>query len=599
MITSTGRLSAMLWRIALGWLVICVLLLLTNAAAIASWRFPDADDTLRLMQVRDLLAGQNWFDVAQHRADPLHGGVPMHWSRLVDLPIAGLILLLRPLLGNSGAELGAMVIVPLLTLGAALFLVGRVAYERLGREYTLLACLMLGMSVPVIAQIRPMRIDHHGWQIVSILLAMNGLMTRHARAGGWLSGVALALGMAISLEGLPLTVVFAAIGAWRWWRGGSERYWLAHFCQALLVASVLSFAATRGLSDLANHCDAVAPVHLAIMVWGALVLGVMAWRRVTSLPGVLIGFAVAGAGAGALYFGLAPQCAGGSFNELSPLVRAMWYNQIAEGLPIWEQEPTQALQIVLPALFALAAAWQLLRVSTGEERIWWQEYAALLAGALAVAIMVQRAAGALGALSAVPLAWQVARWLEWLRKGSVPVRLGAGLALILALLPLAPITIYHSLMPDPQEGTGVPTANVKPFSIAQGGLPIYTCDLRHSTEALRQAPQGNILASLDIGPELLMYTPDTVLATGHHRGAKPMDQVLSAFLGSDSRARAIVQANRIDYVAMCPTLAEPVNDKVIAPDGFAAHLLAGKTPGWLVPMTRAPGAKLMVWRVIH
>src|SRR5690606_28265498 len=50
----------------------------------------DNDDIMRLVQVRDLLAGQGWFDLMQYRLG-LEGGILMHWSRLVDLPIAALI----------------------------------------------------------------------------------------------------------------------------------------------------------------------------------------------------------------------------------------------------------------------------------------------------------------------------------------------------------------------------------------------------------------------------------------------------------------------------------------------------------------------------
>ena len=45
------------------------------------------DDAMRLVQVRDLLAGQGWFDLTQYRLNP-PDGVAMHWSRLIDLPIA-------------------------------------------------------------------------------------------------------------------------------------------------------------------------------------------------------------------------------------------------------------------------------------------------------------------------------------------------------------------------------------------------------------------------------------------------------------------------------------------------------------------------------
>ena len=61
------------------------------------------DDAMRLVQVRDLLAGQSWFDLTQYRLSP-PDGVAMHWSRLIDLPIALLIrageLVLAPALAE-------------------------------------------------------------------------------------------------------------------------------------------------------------------------------------------------------------------------------------------------------------------------------------------------------------------------------------------------------------------------------------------------------------------------------------------------------------------------------------------------------------------
>jgi hypothetical protein len=63
---------------------------------------PDPDDALRLVELRDWLGGQGWFDVTQYRIDPAHGGVAMHWSRLVDVPLAAVVVALRPLLGGSG-----------------------------------------------------------------------------------------------------------------------------------------------------------------------------------------------------------------------------------------------------------------------------------------------------------------------------------------------------------------------------------------------------------------------------------------------------------------------------------------------------------------
>lgn len=567
-----GDIRDFLKRVALAYGLVVLLLLLTKAGGIAAGRFPDPDDALRLVELRDWLGGQGWFDVTQHRIDPAHGGVAMHWSRIVDVPLAMVVLALRPLLGGDGAELAAMLIVPMLTLAMVLVLVARVAWERLGAEAATLSCLTLAMSVPVVTQIRPMRIDHHGWQVVAAMLALQGLMTRHARIGGWISGAALAIGLSISLEGLPLTVVFGALGAWRWLRAGETQYWLAHFAAALAVVSLACFAATRW-GDWAQHCDAVAPVHLAMFVWAAVVLRV--WRGPA-----LVGFAITGAGALALYFGLAPQCRGGSFNMLDPLVQRLWYQQVAEGLPVWRQDWATALQTVVPPLFALFACVGLIRRSAGEERVWWQEYTLILGGALGVAVLVTRAGAVAGAFSAVPLAWLVGEWLVLARQGR-PVAL---LGIVAAMVPSAPITLW-AMVPHPASSPAPATAR-----------QVSACEARRHAAALNAMPQGTVLAPLDIGPDILLGSRDSVLATGHHRGARGMHDAITAFVSPPDQAHAIIRANHIAYVALCPDLGEPQIYAREAPHGLAADLLAGRVPSWLAPV-RAQGEGLRIWRV--
>ena len=586
-----GDMREFLKRVALAFGLVTLLLFLTNLPAVLALRFPDPDDTLRLVQVRDLLAGQGWYDMVQHRVDPAQGGVAMHWSRLVDIPLAGVMLGLRPVLGAQGAEIAALMLVPLVTLAAALLLVARVAWERLGREATVLACLMVAMSVPLVSQIRPMRIDHHGWQIVAALLALQGVMTRHARAGGWISGAALAVGLSISLEALPLTALFGALGAWRWLRGGETKFWLVHFAQALAAVSLACFAATR-LGDLAQHCDAVSPVHLAMFVWAALALSALGLWRAAPWQVLVAGFAVTGAGALAIFLGIAPQCRAGSFDMIDPLVHRLWYDQVAEGLPVWKQDWTMALQTVIPPLFGLGACVALIRRKVGDERVWWQEYTLLLAGALAIAMLVTRAGAVAGALAAVPLAWLVGEWLFALREGKTWDRRLAALAgIVLALVPSAPITLY-GMVPQ-SSGSGGAQAGV-----AAGPQRVSSCDVRRNAGVLQGLPRGTILAPLDIGPELLLATPDSVLATGHHRGARAMHQVIAAFTGSDAQLRGIIAENRIAYVALCPDISEPQIYAREAPQGLAARLLAGKAPAWLAPVDRPADGRLMVWRVV-
>lgn len=423
-------------RVLLAWMVIAVLMLAIFSPAIAEMRFPGNDDMLRLAQVRDLIAGHGWFDLSQHRIDGQGGDAARHWSRLVDIPLAASILILRPLLGQPLAETVTLVAVPLLTLGCALLLIGRIAWRMFDEEVAGLACLVTALSVPVITQLRPMRIDHHGWQIVLVLLTVNCLMARSQRLGGWCAGVAIAAGLSISIESLPLAGVMVALIALRWLRNWDERRWLVHTLLGLSLGSLALFAATRGFADLANYCDRISPVHLAMFGWAALVITLVGSARPHPFGWTLAGLAVAGGGALAMLVLAAPQCSGGAFDNA------------AEGLPVWRQPLADMLQIVIPPVFAVLASARIAAQSRDWLQRWWVDYTVLLIAALVIAVFVARAGAVAGALSAIPLGWQLKQWFRNARmQRAASRRIAAMAGVALALLPAAPLTIYALVAP--------------------------------------------------------------------------------------------------------------------------------------------------------
>lgn len=568
--------------------VFAVLSILTNLNGIAARDFPDADDAMRLIQVRELLGGQGWFDLHMHRVDAAAGGVPMHWSRLVDIPLAMVIVVLRPLVGESGAELAALLIVPLLTFLIAMMLAGRLAQRRLGLEAATFTCLVFALSVPVVSQMRPMRIDHHGWQIVLALAAVSALSGGHPRRRGWLAGLAMAAWLAISIEGLPLVAAIMGILALRWlWR--ADKTWLIAAMQGLAAGSAALFLATRGLSDLAQHCDAVSPVHVGSFAWGAAALSLLGWAGVRNRAVLLAGFAAIGAGAVAILLTVAPECRAGGFAALDPLVHRYWYLGIAEGLPIWRQPVSEALQVLVPSLLAIWAAFSLARKSEGADREFWIGYGILLLAALAVAIAVARAGAVAAAFAAVPLGWQVARWLATARRlDNIAGRMLALAAVALALLPAMPATLLAMVSP-PTSGESIEPR------IAT--IRTTNCNIAAAGSALRNLPEGEFFAPLDIGPQLLYETGHRVVATSHHRGSDAMRQVIAGFLGSERSAHELLRARATPYVAVCPDLAETAAYARAAPHGFAAQLIAGNAPAWLEPVAMPKDVGLRVWRV--
>lgn len=572
-------------RVLTMWMVLVVIMLVATAPQIAAVRFNDPDDALRLMEVRDLLAGQSWFDLHQYRVAAPEG-VPMHWSRLVDIPLAGMMLILRPLLGTAMAEMVTMITVPLLTLLATLMLVGRLAAKMFDVETVGIACLVTAIGTPLVMQMLPMRIDHHGWQIVLGLAALNGLASCNALRGGLVIGAALAADLAISIEGLPLTAVFLGVLALRGLKGHGFAG-LATASGTLALASGAIFLGTRGLGDLATHCDQISPIHLVLFGLVALGSGVLVAVAPRRWPVALAMLGATGAATLALYLGVAPQCKGGAFVALDPMLKTYWYENIAEGMPFWHSPLPAAVELVgvpLVGLFSIALLWR--NAKTAEERAWWVDHALVLAGALLIGAALARASATACGIAAIPTAALVLRLIVALRTVSLLRRVAGYLGIVLLLMPPLPVMAWariDALRTGNKTIAGVPT--------------LSQCRYRLAARALNTLPPTDMLMPLDIGPDILVRTQERAVATGHHRGAAGMHDVMSAFLGTPDEAHAIIRRRHATLIAVCPDTAEPSNYKFYAPNGFMAQLLRGQPVPWLERVNIAPDSHLLFWRV--
>lgn len=590
--TQLGR-AGFAKRVGLTWAAIAFVVLLVNLAGIATRRFPDPDDIMRLLQVRDLLGGQAWFDTHQYRVDAADGGVLMHWSRFVDIPLTLAIAALTPIVGSADAEIGALAIGPLLTLGIAMALACRIVWRVLGDEAIVMTCVAMVLSVPLLFQFTPMRIDHHGWQIVGGLIAVNGIMARKAWQGGLVTGLAMAVWLSISLEGLPLAAAICALMAWRWWKDSKQRGWLAWTMAGLAAGSVLAFALTRGAGDFQTFCDAIGPVHIAMFVWGALVLGVLARVNPVSRWAILSGFCVAGMGAMALLLGTAPECAGSNFSRLDPVLIDFWYQRVGEGLPIWRQPMGAALQIIVFPLLGIYASWRLSKRGEAAQRAFWREYSLLLIAAILVSMLVARAGAMAAALAAVPMGWQIHQWLMQIRVIKKPsLRVVAMLAIIAALAPNLPLIIWEKVVPV-HHAQGQAEQAVLGFD-----TKVSSCNIAESAKLMAGLPKGEIYAPLDVAPRLLLETHHSVIATGHHRGEKGMVFVIETALGSSEDAGKVLQDRGTQYVAICPDLSEIGLYAYARPDGFAADLIGGNAPDWLEPIAFESKSGLKAWRIV-
>ncbi|HEX7760276.1 MAG TPA: hypothetical protein VF459_12285, partial [Caulobacteraceae bacterium] len=130
----------------------------------------DTDDAMRLVRVRELLAGAGWYDQWTDRLQPPHG-LFMHWSRLLDGGLAAVIWLARLAVSPATAELAVRFIWPLLWIGPAVGC-ALVMARRLGGGAAVFVCaLLLIADMQLYSQFKPGRVDHHNVQIVMALIA--------------------------------------------------------------------------------------------------------------------------------------------------------------------------------------------------------------------------------------------------------------------------------------------------------------------------------------------------------------------------------------------------------------------------------------------
>jgi hypothetical protein len=577
--------NASLWpAIAIGWVLACVVLVAASWGDLGRLKFPDPDDPMRLMQVRAWLAGQSWWDVSQHR---LAAGA-MHWSRLVDLPIAGVILATRPLLGQAGAEMAALIVVPLVTLLAVLALAAQITRRLGGIEQARLAVLIVPLSVPILYQTRPLRVDHHGWQIVLALAALFLLLGRPTVRAGALIGLSLAALITISMEGLPIAAALCGIAALAWAFEPGRRASLLATVWALFVAGLLLLLATRGAGYSAPLCDAVTPDWIAAFGIAALGTTLASFTGRAALPVRIGALAVAGAAAIGWLLFKAPECVAGPFAQLDPLTKSLWYEKVSEGLPFWRQYPSWAIMTIGLPIVGLAGAGLALRGSEGEARTRWIILLAALVAATLLAALVMRAGATANAIAVPGVAWALSAMLA--RARAIPAVLPRAGATAAALLIASPGLVAIALLGFPQ----TQAARSTPARVAARDRP--TCTDGTQVRAVEQLPPALLFAPIDIGPDIIVATHHRAVASGHHRNMAAMHDILAAFTGTPEEAHRLIVARGAQYVVVCPGLNEPEIYRETAPDGFWARLERGERFPWLEPVS-IHGSPVLVWKL--
>ncbi len=573
-----------LWPTVLGgWTLAAIVLCLAFAGAIATLRFPDPDDAMRLLEVRDWLGGQSWWDVGQHR---LNGGdFAMHWSRLVDLPIAAAMLVLDPFFAPTTVNRIAMTVVPLITLLALMAFAAELTRRLSDIEHAMLALLLAPLSIPIVYQMRPLRIDHHGWQVVLAMAAATLLVGRATTRNGVLAGLALATLVTISLEGLPIAVAVTAVAALAWAWEPPRRAFLVGLVATFFAAALVLHVVTRGPGMFSAVCDAVSPGWLAVLGVAAVGLSFATLSGNRSLAVRLGALTAAGLACAATLLLVAPDCLRGPFATLDPLVYRVWYQNVPEGLPIGRQDAAWAAMTIgfpIVGLIGTILAW---RRAEGAAKMRWAILLAVLVFASVLSLLVMRTGATANALALPGGAWALLAMLERTRQiGPVLLRT---LATAGALLLASPGLVAGALF------AATPASATHPST----GRPSYpACQSVADVRALAQLPTSTLFAPIDVSPEIIAMTHHRALAGGYHRNTGALHRVIAGFTDAPAAARAEIVASGATYIVACPGAIEMDIYSDEAPNGLWARLERGERFDWLTPVPIA-GSPVLAWRV--
>ena len=579
------------WRVLVlaAWIAACAWLVFERWNAILLFALGDTDDNMRMSQVRALLSGQGWFDLRQHKLDPAFGGADIHWSRLVDLPLAGLIVTAKLFTNGADAERFAVAVapmLPLLPMMGALALIARRLIAPAAFVPVLIALFFAGSTRGMFV---PLRIDHHGWQLALLAIAVCGLADPKRRRGGAVAGIATALSLTIGLEMLIYLAIAGAAQVLMWVDDRDQRLRLASYAATLAGGTAAGFALFASQANRAAVCDALSPVWLSdAMVGGALLL-VLAWAspadwRVRLALAVGAGLIVAG------FHALAwPHCLS-RLEGVSPEVQRLWLNNVREAKPVYQHAWRIAATILAIPVIGILGWAALAFAARGDRDRFRRTLAAAAIAAMSLALLFWQtragpAAQMLGVVGSVGLAWLVLP-LTWRSKNTLVAIAGSAVAAILGV------------------GAVVPTALAfvpgKPTSAREKavGRANNLCPSLWAMKPIAKLPKGTIFTFVDLAPRVITITHHDSVAGPYHRNGPAIADSMNVFLGDAERARILVNKHRADYLMICPNMSQATVFMARAPKGFYAQLAGGQVPGWLQPVTLPKDSPLRIWRVV-
>jgi hypothetical protein len=587
------RFATMVLLFGLGAVLLQLVLWFANATDYVG---VDPDDTMRLVEVRDLLAGQSWFDLTQYRLGP-DGGTLMHWSRLVDWPIALLINLYGLFLGSQQAEAAALATWPLLLLLPLVAATALASYRLGGRGAVVISLILALVFLAAIVRFRPGAIDHHNVQLVLVTFIAAMLLDPLARASNFAAAaVAGAIALAIGAETTPLVAVAAMAVAVLWALKG-DRYRSAAIGFGLAFAAstvAIFFATTPARLWSSVTCDTLSLGFLVLASAGGLMLAASASALTNKGAAVRLGtLAVTGVVVLGLAVLVSPQCLQSPLSDLDPLLKTYWISTITEAQSIASELAASPESIgSFYAVGIIATAVCAMRMMRGEHVVPHATLLALIATSWIVSAVQVRGMLFANFLAFLPLSALVADLRSLYLERRNDVRAAAAFALSALLSVPSVWSVVGVVAFDPINAVaGVSATDENAARNMEIGS---VCVTANSVAGFAAMPAGRVLSSFNEGPALLRFTPHSIIAANYHRNQRGMVDAIRMGMAKPQDALERLEAEGIRYILLCD--GDPLVERIAAeyPDSLFAALKKHDLPGYLedVPTDKSAGLKI-------
>lgn len=498
------------------------------------------DGLMRLLAVQDLVRGQGWYDSVQYRVLPPEG-LNLHWSRLVDAPIAALLLTFQALIGAARAEALVLVLWPALVHLAFVFVTFKAAQVGFGAKAASFAALVAAIYPLVTIQFfASAQLDHHNVQLVCNAIVIWAILVP---GGGWRAGLAAgaaaALSLAVGLEMAPVILLGATgLTLFLVLDGDDHADRLAGFGAGLLFATPVLFVLQTPVADWRlGHCDELAwPALVAAGALSVFALAVPRLLRNRPGRGRRFGLAAAlAAGLIALAFPVLVHCRTGPYALVDPLVREMVIDRVIENQSIVDlmtAAPGQMLTLVLPFVSVVIMLLLSQRGAGPERGARLLILACMLLGLIGIFFQFRLA---IWGFVVFPLALGVVFSDVVRNRLGLPPVLSALVTLVVLFPPL-----FAGLITAPFADV---RAKVQPADI--------DCFDRSALEPLAALPTTTVFTTLNLGPPVLKFTDHAVTSASYHRSPKALSNGVLPFLGDAAGLTAAMREAGADLVVVC------------------------------------------------